>query len=159
MKTQAEPLVVRTSQWTNALQIDVVADDYKPPLRELAFDAPGRVRQDHRFHSHPRENTNGKRHVFCRISLIKMDAARSEEHTSELQSQSNLVCRLLLEKKKSIDYCICMECHSIRLTPLPSYRTTSSTLPSHVLISSLVSALMPPSLHSPSTYWSSPYCI
>src|SRR2546430_5357252 len=28
-------------------------------------------------------------------------ATRSEEHTSELQSQSNLVCRLLLEKKKS----------------------------------------------------------
>src|SRR5688572_33321922 len=27
-------------------------------------------------------------------------AGRSEEHTSELQSQSNLVCRLLLEKKK-----------------------------------------------------------
>src|SRR2546430_12533276 len=30
-------------------------------------------------------------------------AARSEEHTSELQSQSNLVCRLLLEKKKQHD--------------------------------------------------------
>src|SRR2546430_9226862 len=28
-------------------------------------------------------------------------AGRSEEHTSELQSQSNLVCRLLLEKKKN----------------------------------------------------------
>src|SRR2546430_12224950 len=28
---------------------------------------------------------------------------RSEEHTSELQSQSNLVCRLLLEKKKTIE--------------------------------------------------------
>src|SRR5688572_32415063 len=28
------------------------------------------------------------------------EALRSEEHTSELQSQSNLVCRLLLEKKK-----------------------------------------------------------
>src|SRR2546430_9151913 len=28
---------------------------------------------------------------------------RSEEHTSELQSQSNLVCRLLLEKKKHLD--------------------------------------------------------
>src|SRR2546430_7404279 len=28
-------------------------------------------------------------------------APRSEEHTSELQSQSNLVCRLLLEKKKN----------------------------------------------------------
>src|SRR2546430_5612777 len=31
------------------------------------------------------------------------DEARSEEHTSELQSQSNLVCRLLLEKKKNED--------------------------------------------------------
>src|SRR5688572_30993378 len=30
-------------------------------------------------------------------------APRSEEHTSELQSQSNLVCRLLLEKKKTRD--------------------------------------------------------
>src|SRR2546430_12762693 len=31
-----------------------------------------------------------------------MTGSRSEEHTSELQSQSNLVCRLLLEKKKKI---------------------------------------------------------
>src|SRR5688572_32382302 len=31
----------------------------------------------------------------------KAGAVRSEEHTSELQSQSNLVCRLLLEKKKT----------------------------------------------------------
>src|SRR2546430_8931387 len=33
----------------------------------------------------------------CASSLV----SRSEEHTSELQSQSNLVCRLLLEKKKN----------------------------------------------------------
>src|SRR2546430_7962567 len=32
--------------------------------------------------------------------LVHRRAVRSEEHTSELQSQSNLVCRLLLEKKK-----------------------------------------------------------
>src|SRR2546427_5823087 len=32
--------------------------------------------------------------------LRSVFACRSEEHTSELQSQSNLVCRLLLEKKK-----------------------------------------------------------
>src|SRR2546427_2500043 len=32
---------------------------------------------------------------------------RSEEHTSELQSQSNLVCRLLLEKKKRTSWCKC----------------------------------------------------
>src|SRR2546430_12449004 len=31
----------------------------------------------------------------------RLFATRSEEHTSELQSQSNLVCRLLLEKKKT----------------------------------------------------------
>src|SRR2546427_3711445 len=34
------------------------------------------------------------------IALAVAHAVRSEEHTSELQSQSNLVCRLLLEKKK-----------------------------------------------------------
>src|SRR2546430_13746267 len=41
------------------------------------------------------------------VAALDLEAAhagvdqRSEEHTSELQSQSNLVCRLLLEKKKS----------------------------------------------------------
>src|SRR2546430_9779167 len=34
--------------------------------------------------------------------LCQTTALRSEEHTSELQSQSNLVCRLLLEKKKQM---------------------------------------------------------
>src|SRR5207302_3909584 len=33
-----------------------------------------------------------------------MSSGRSEEHTSELQSRENLVCRLLLEKKKIHDY-------------------------------------------------------
>ena len=35
-------------------------------------------------------------------NLVKEIEARSEEHTSELQSRSDLVCRLLLEKKKKI---------------------------------------------------------
>src|SRR5256886_12498633 len=35
--------------------------------------------------------------------VVETRAGRSEEHTSELQSQSNLVCRLLLEKKKETD--------------------------------------------------------
>src|SRR2546427_5752322 len=34
------------------------------------------------------------------LEALLSSADRSEEHTSELQSQSNLVCRLLLEKKK-----------------------------------------------------------
>src|SRR2546430_12879349 len=50
------------------------------------------------------------RSCFCRPARARCSAyrgrssrptrPRSEEHTSELQSQSNLVCRLLLEKKK-----------------------------------------------------------
>src|SRR2546430_9106650 len=41
------------------------------------------------------------RRIRLRLCRRRLPArARSEEHTSELQSQSNLVCRLLLEKKK-----------------------------------------------------------
>src|SRR5205085_9443032 len=36
----------------------------------------------------------------CFVASAPRNDGRSEEHTSELQSQSNLVCRLLLEKKK-----------------------------------------------------------
>src|SRR5256886_9233024 len=39
--------------------------------------------------------------VLDAIVSAYMENDRSEEHTSELQSQSNLVCRLLLEKKKT----------------------------------------------------------
>src|SRR2546430_4661838 len=39
-------------------------------------------------------------HLRRRCSCCRRQYFRSEEHTSELQSQSNLVCRLLLEKKK-----------------------------------------------------------
>src|SRR5437016_11337355 len=38
------------------------------------------------------------------ISLPSFEMARSEEHTSELQSLTNLVCRLLLEKKNQKSY-------------------------------------------------------
>src|SRR5258708_17081471 len=36
-----------------------------------------------------------------RVAAIRMKSPRSEEHTSELQSPDHLVCRLLLEKKKT----------------------------------------------------------
>src|SRR5688572_32531197 len=38
--------------------------------------------------------------IVLEAPLVSINPDRSEEHTSELQSQSNLVCRLLLEKKK-----------------------------------------------------------
>src|SRR5579859_1804538 len=40
----------------------------------------------------------GENDEYCCVSHLFI-STRSEEHTSELQSQSNLVCRLLLEKK------------------------------------------------------------
>src|SRR5688572_31634448 len=41
-----------------------------------------------------------ERSKYGQLILEVSTTSRSEEHTSELQSQSNLVCRLLLEKKK-----------------------------------------------------------
>src|SRR2546430_4203410 len=39
--------------------------------------------------------------VLLAVGSVTLIISRSEEHTSELQSQSNLVCRLLLEKKNT----------------------------------------------------------
>src|SRR2546430_4370629 len=47
---------------------------------------------------------------------VVLDAWRSEEHTSELQSQSNLVCRLLLEKKKKASSEGSFTTHTLYLT-------------------------------------------
>src|SRR5688572_31272836 len=52
------------------------------------------------------------------IGLGQQPDRRSEEHTSELQSQSNLVCRLLLEKKKILQLRLCFWVHySIHCRP------------------------------------------
>src|SRR5690606_21467158 len=43
-------------------------------------------------------DTSGSMQDANKLPLLKQSLARSEEHTSELQSRENLVCRLLLEK-------------------------------------------------------------
>src|SRR2546428_9340643 len=53
-------------------------------------------------------------------------AQRSEEHTSELQSRSDLVCRLLLEKKKK--YGVCYSSFFIELVCHPHYSRLFSRL-------------------------------
>src|SRR5699024_11793630 len=52
---------------------------------------------------------------YLSASISKQLRARSEEHTSELQSRFDLVCRLLLEKKK--------ECQFVTSEPSRSYTT------------------------------------
>src|SRR5438874_3346745 len=47
-----------------------------------------------------RSGRQSHRHPLCRRSTGRGRVSRSEEHTSELQSRRDLVCRLLLEKKK-----------------------------------------------------------
>src|SRR2546430_4173823 len=49
------------------------------------------------------------------LPAVRLKKTRSEEHTSELQSQSNLVCRLLLEKKNTNSIGLMYSC-----TPTPS---------------------------------------
>src|SRR2546430_3081662 len=44
-----------------------------------------------------------------KLIIGKNTSTRSEEHTSELQSQSNIVCRLLLEKKKKLHRQQCLQ--------------------------------------------------
>src|SRR2546427_8950635 len=48
------------------------------------------------------------------VAGVEDQRRRSEEHTSELQSQSNLVCRLLLEKKKKEEMNNCLVSHPTR---------------------------------------------
>src|SRR2546430_4762679 len=70
---------------------------YTTLFRSLGGDARPRFRLDQRRHlprDGGRQEPRGARHGS------RQARPRSEEHTSELQSQSNLVCRLLLEKKK-----------------------------------------------------------
>src|SRR5688500_19541739 len=52
-------------------------------------------------HLHPRSNADGERSSQHEKAHSRLHV-RSEEHTSELQSPCNLVCRLLLEKKNTI---------------------------------------------------------
>src|SRR2546430_7560652 len=70
---------------------------YTTLFRSHAHDADqGRPTAGCKNCSHDGKRSAARRRYFC------VHSKRSEEHTSELQSQSNLVCRLLLEKKKKL---------------------------------------------------------
>src|SRR5260370_14210835 len=68
------------------------------------------------------------REQFGGNGIAKRTVLRSEEHTSELQSHLNLVCRLLLEKKKTRK----LSAHSTRTRTSTSPRTAATTSTSHL---------------------------
>src|SRR2546430_3763047 len=99
--------------------------NYSPPEPPPIKRKPGRPRKEPRRILDPelcyaqidkRREQGQVVEVHRRIIFGAPEVIRSEEHTSELQSQSNLVCRLLLEKKKK----------SYRLT-LPLSKSSTST--------------------------------
>src|SRR5260370_32504878 len=73
---------------------------YTTLFRSHGFARPSSIRGDHRAGGgHVFENRVGE--TFGAGAKHAHFRERSEEHTSELQSHLNLVCRLLLEKKKN----------------------------------------------------------
>src|SRR2546430_6745727 len=67
----------------------------------------------------------GIRKAAILMIILGDQTSRSEEHTSELQSQSNIVCRLLLEKKK--------QSLLIRSSKLQSHRNRAPAIPRPLL--------------------------
>src|SRR2546427_9392634 len=72
---------------------------YTTLFRSVILD-PREERRQHEQHARDEQEPPVLRPTWPRVRQ------RSEEHTSELQSQSNLVCRLLLEKKKNNKTCL-----------------------------------------------------
>src|SRR5260221_3778199 len=71
---------------------------------EVSATNPDRCTSSHECGGHDDAHVHGPGCTHERVPHGNhIDYLRSEEHTSELQSHSDLVCRLLLEKKKNMD--------------------------------------------------------
>src|SRR2546430_8293212 len=90
------PYTTLFRSWKEALIARIAERVTAPPVR-LARDGQSRVAAETDDLEYLRVAFKGRFHHDKERYLY----ARSEEHTSELQSQSNIVCRLLLEKKKN----------------------------------------------------------
>src|SRR2546430_8850858 len=94
--THTEAVVERFAEIGNAIAVRVAQ---QPEIRNVRVPDVSFARQNAGADTVERRvKTIGEDR---RMIGLAVTVARSEEHTSELQSQSNLVCRLLLEKKKT----------------------------------------------------------
>src|SRR2546430_5684316 len=93
----------------------------RPDVPDLAAQGAARQRRDRLLRDPPARGHP----VLARAGAVGEEgrrarpARRSEEHTSELQSQSNLVCRLLLEKKKQVQATTGNTSYDFRSTLVP----------------------------------------
>src|SRR5260370_31243539 len=81
------------------------------PPRSTLFPYTTLFRSTRRWSHSSSPRRSGSSAAFC--------SRRSEEHTSELQSHLNLVCRLLLEKKKNSQY-LCPHGSKTNMTQVPT---------------------------------------
>src|SRR5256885_6331217 len=80
----------------------------RPPRSTLfPYTTLFRSAEDGAHHRHERREDDEREQLQAAVDDRRVLRARSEEHTSELQSPCNLVCRLLLEKKKTSCRPIC----------------------------------------------------
>src|SRR5438309_7115646 len=75
------------------------------------------------FRSFATHNCGSRGRTGRRITRSRSSPPRSEEHTSELQSQFHLVCRLLLEKK---NIATCREIATVKSTTWPKFNSIHS---------------------------------
>src|SRR3712207_8722622 len=92
------------------------------------------------------------------IVRVKVLEVRSEEHTSELQSRQYIVCRLLLEKKKTTSHS--NNFHSLSdFSVFYALSTSSSLCQSQYLSKRLASLLNPLISHLSHSFYSLPYSV
>src|SRR5260221_1816058 len=75
--------------------------------------------------------SHGLRRPASGAKSLRRACCRSEEHTSELQSHSDLVCRLLLEKKKKIRHGLKPACLHRPLLSAQAHQTASANPADH----------------------------
>src|SRR2546430_13716891 len=100
--TMQWPLPVSWAKWSNRVQSPISCAVFLVAIISCLMANTVSIKFGHRARSRVGSSMN-KLQPKGRWDTSEEDdskAVRSEEHTSELQSQSNLVCRLLLEKKK-----------------------------------------------------------
>src|SRR2546427_3537075 len=105
--------IYEISSWSRAILVPLSICYAKKPFKKITDEMGVEElfvggRDKARMHLHWAEKLISWRNFFLALDRmthwferVHIRPLRSEEHTSELQSQSNLVCRLLLEKKKN----------------------------------------------------------